>query len=251
MTIGQNPARHAAFVTGSGRNIGRAIALDLARRGMNVVVQGRNRGAAEETAAAVREAGGEALVVLGDLGAPKDVAAMAEQALARFGAIDILVNNAAIRPESALEKLSLEDWHRVFDVNLHSAFALTKAFVPGMKQRGFGRIVYFTGMNAMHGYAQRPHVSASKHALWGLTKALAKELGPSGITVNAISPGPIATEHPENPAMAKHIASLVGRVPLGRLGTSEEVAALCGFLCSAEAAYVSGQMIAANGAAQT
>ena len=241
-----------ALVTGSGRNIGRAIALDLARRGMRVVVHGHtNRTAAEDTAAAVRAAGSEAIVAIGDLGVRAEVGAIAEQALAEFGAIDVLVNNAAIRPESPLEQLSDDDWHRVFDVNLHSAFMLTRAFVAGMKRKRFGRVVYFTGMNAMHGYVARPHVSASKHALWGLTKALAKELGPSGITVNAISPGPISTEHPDNPEMERHIASMVGRVPLGRLGTPEEIAALCGFLCSPEGGYVSGQMIACNGAAQT
>ncbi len=241
-----------ALVTGSGRNIGRAIALDLAARGMRVVVHGhRNRAGAEETAAAVRAAGSEAIVAMGDLGERRDVGLIAEQALAAFGGVDVLVNNAAIRPESPLDQLAEEDWHHVFAVNLHSAFVLTKAFVAGMKTKGFGRIVYFTGMNAMHGYVARPHVSASKHALWGLTKALAKELGPSGITVNAVSPGPISTQHPDNPEMARHIASLVGRVPLGRLGTPREVAALCGFLCSPEGGYISGQMIACNGAGQT
>lgn len=241
-----------AFVTGSGRNIGRAVAMDLAVRGMRVVVHGnRDRDAAEETAAAVRAAGTEALVVMGDLGERSAVGAMAAQALAAFGAVDVLVNNAAIRPESPLEELSEADWHHVFSVNLHSAFVLTKAFVPDMKRKRYGRVVYFTGMNAMHGYPARPHVSASKHALWGLTKALAKELGPAGITVNAISPGPIATEHPDDPAMASHIASLVGRVPLGRLGTPEEVAALCGFVCSREGGFVSGQMLACNGGGQT
>lgn len=246
------PAPLSALVTGSGRNIGRAIAVDLAARGMRVVVHGnRNRDAAEETASMVRTAGSEALVVMGNLAERRDVGAIAAQALAAFGSIDVLVNNAAIRPESPLEELTEEDWHQVFSVNLHSAFVLTKAFVPEMKRKGYGRVVYFTGMNAMHGYAGRPHVSASKHALWGLTKALAKELGPSGITVNAVSPGPIATEHPDNPEMARHIASMIGRVPLGRLGTSEEVAALCGHLCSREGGFISGQMIACNGAAQT
>lgn len=245
-------SERTALVTGSGRNIGRAIALELARRGLRVVVHGnRDRDAAESVAATIRDAGGEAHVVLGDLGRREDVARIAEQALAALGVVHVLVNNAAIRPESALEELDDEAWHHVFDVNLHSAFYLTRALVPGMRQAGFGRVVYFTGMNAIQGYVARPHVSASKHALWGLAKALARELGPAGITVNAISPGPIATEHPDEPGMVDHIRSMVGRVPLGRLGTPEEIAALCGFLASEEGGFVSGQMIAANGAAQT
>ncbi len=243
---------HAALVTGSGRNIGRAIALELARRGLRVVVHGnRHPAEAQAVARSVRSEGGEAVAVIGDLGDEAQVHAIAEQALDAFGSIQILVNNVAIRPRAPLEELRLEDWHHVFAVNLHSAFALTKALVPGMKQDGFGRLIFFTGMNAIHGYSGRAHVSASKHALWGLTKALAKELGPHGITVNAISPGPIATEHPDDPDMAAHIQSMLGSVPLGRLGTPEEVAALCGFLCSTQGAFVSGQMLACNGAAQT
>ena len=241
-----------ALITGSGHNIGRSIALQLAERGMNIVVHGNlHRERAEAVAQQIRQMGRQAHVVMGDLGDPAAVDMLAEQAQAACGSIDVLVNNAAIRPESVLESLSDDDWHRVFQVNLHSAFSLTRAFVPDMKRKGFGRIVYFTGMNAMNGYVARPHVSASKHALWGLTKALAKELGPSGITVNAISPGPIGTTHPDNPEMAAHIQSMLGRIPLGRLGQPEEIAALCGFLCSTEGGFMSGQMVACNGAAQT
>lgn len=245
-------SRRSALITGSGRNIGRSIALRLARQGFNIVVHGnRDNEAAQGVAREAAALGVEATVAMANLAQHDAVMALWRAARERFGAIDVLVNNAAIRPQSALESLTEEEWHHVFDVNLHSAFSLIKASVPDMKANGWGRIVNFTGMNAIHGYAGRPHVSASKHAIWGMTKALAKELGPAGITVNAISPGPIATEHPDNPGMASHIQDMVSRIPLGRLGTPEEVAALCGFLCSDDGGYVSGQMIACNGAGQT
>jgi 3-oxoacyl-[acyl-carrier protein] reductase len=146
--------------------------------------------------------------------------------------------------------LADEDWHRVIDVDLHAAFYTTKAFLPGMVARRWGRIVNLTGMNAIQGYAGRAHVSAAKHGLWGLTKALAREFGPYGVTVNAVSPGPIDTAH-DDAAREAHIRGQLGRIPLGRLGQPEEVARVVGFLASEDGAFVSGQMIGVNGAAQT
>ncbi len=241
-----------ALVTGSGRNIGRSIALDLAGKGMNVVVHGKhNQADAESVAAEVRALGVKAHVIMGDLGDADAVQGIADQALEACGSVHVLINNAAIRPQSSLIELSAHDWHEVMNVNLNSAFSLCKAFVPGMQTAGFGRIVMFSGMNAINGYAGRCHVSASKHALWGLCKALAKELGPDGISVNTISPGPTEGEHPDDPEMTRHIAGQIAKIPRGRLGRPEEVAALCGFLCSPEGGLVSGQMIACNGAAQS
>lgn len=240
-----------ALVTGSGRNIGRSIALQLARQGMNVIVHGKqNLLDAEAVAGEVQALGVQAHVVMGDLGDAAAVSAIAEQALAACGTLHVLVNNAAIRPLSALGEIDLEDWQQVLNVNLNSAFMLCKAFTPGMQSAGFGRILMFAGMNAINGYPGRCHVSASKHAVWGLCKALAKELGPDGISVNTISPGPTQGQYPEDPDMARHIAAQTTSLPLGRLGRPEEVAALCGFLCSQEGGLVSGQMIACNGGAQ-
>ncbi len=240
-----------AFVSGAGRNIGRAVALDLATRGCNVVVNGlSNRGACEETARLAREKGVEALVAMGDVGRSEVVAEIAAAALAKFKAVDIAINNAAIRPQKPFLELTDEDWGRVLDVDLNSAFYTSRAFLPGMVAAGWGRIVNVTGMNAMHGYAGRAPVSVAKHGLWGLTKALAKEFGPKGVTANAVSPGPIRTEHPD-PATMRHIAGMLPQVPLGRLGEPEDIAALCGFLCSAEGGFVNAQMIASNGGAQT
>lgn len=242
---------HVAFISGSGRNIGRAIALEFARRGYAVIVNTvENRQAGEAVAAEVRAAGAEALYLQGDVGDAAAVRSMAEQALQRFGKVDVLINNAAIRPQTPFLELDDAAWHRVLAVDLHGAFYTSRAFLPGMVEQNWGRIVNFTGMNAIHGYAGRAPVSAAKHGLWGLTKALAKEFGPQGVTVNAVSPGPTRSDHPD-PAMTQHIEAQLGKIPLGRLGEPDDLAALCGFLCSAQGGFVSGQMIACNGGAQT
>lgn len=243
--------RHTVLVTGAGRNIGRAIVLELARRGCNVIVNARtNQAQADSVAAQARDHGVEALVLLGDVGRAQDVQRIAKEALERFKTVDIVINNAAIRPSAPFLELSDAAWHQVMDVDLHAAFYTSRAFLPGMVGQRWGRIINLTGMNAIHGYAGRAPVSAAKHGLWGLTKALAKEFGPSGVTVNAISPGPIRSQHPD-PAMTQHIESQLGKIPLGRLGEPQDIAALCGFLASDEGGFISGQMIAANGAAQT
>jgi 3-oxoacyl-[acyl-carrier protein] reductase len=240
-----------ALVTGGNRNIGRAIVLELAARGCAVVVNASRSGAeAEAVADDARRLGVKAIALLGDVGRAEDVRRLAERALAAFGKVDVLVNNAAIRPEAPFLSLTDEDWHRVLDVDLSAAFYTAKAFLPGMVAQGWGRIVNLTGMNAMQGYVGRAHVSAAKHGVWGLTKALAREFGPRGVTVNAISPGPIESERMTT-AQAEHIRGMLGRVPLGRLGTPQDVARLCGWLASHDGGFVSGQMIGVNGAAST
>lgn len=242
---------HTALVTGAGRNIGRAIAMELARRGCHVVVNTReNRQEAEAVAEEIRALGVQALVALADVADPEGVRRLSSEAIARFGKVDIVVNNAAIRPEAPFLELSEEQWHRVLGVDLHASFYTCRAFLPAMVEQRWGRVINITGMNAIAGYAGRAPVSVAKHGLWGLTKALAREFGPQGITVNAISPGPIRSEHPD-PAMTRHIESMLTKVPLGRLGEPHDIAALCGLLASEDGGFISGQMIACNGAAQT
>lgn len=243
----------AALVTGAGRNIGRAVVLALAQDGFDVAINGSSdRAACERVAQEARALGAEALVVMGDVGRAEDCARIAAEAIARFGAVDVLVNNAALRPAAPFLEMSGEDWQRVIAVDLDAAVRLSRACLPGMVVRGWGRIVNFTGMNAIHGYAGRAPVSVAKHGLWGLTKALAKEFGPKGITVNAISPGPIAADEDRtDPAAIAYRAKAVARVPLGREGTPAEVAAVARMLVGAGGAYVNGQMLQVNGGAET
>ena len=243
--------RRTALITGSGQNIGRAVALALAADGFNIVGTGlTKRVPCEETAEAVRAHGVEAIVAMGDVGTAAGCDEVAGTGISRFGGIDVLVHNAAIRPSSPFLEMDEAEWRRVLDVNLNGAFWLARVCLPGMVKAGWGRIVNFAGMNAIQGYDGRAHVSVSKHGGWGLTKALAKEFGPKGITVNCISPGPIRSDH-DDPAMTAHIKGQVSRIPTGRLGEPDEVAAAVSLLASAKGAFINGQMIQVNGGTQT
>jgi 3-oxoacyl-[acyl-carrier protein] reductase len=245
-------AGRAALVTGAGRNIGRACALELASMGYNVVINGSaDRKACESVAAEAAAKGVEAMVAMGDVGSPDECRRIAKEAIAKFGAVDVLVNNAALRPAKPFLEMSEADWRRVISVDLDAAVWLSQACLPDMVRKGWGRIVNFTGMNAMHGYAGRAPVSVAKHGAWGLTKALAKEFGPKGITVNAISPGPISADVETDDESNHHRRETMARVPLGRMGTPAEIGAVLGLLVSDGGAYVNGQMLQVNGGAET
>ena len=216
--------RRTALATGAGRNIGRACVLQLARMGYDVVINGSSdRKACESVAKEAAALGVEALVVMADVGSPEECRRMAQEAIAKFGAVDVLVNNAALRPAKPFLEMSEADWRRVISVDLDAAVWLSQACLPGMVKKGWGRIVNFTGMNAMHGYAGRAPVSVAKHGVWGLTKALGKEFGPKGITVNAISPGPISADVEDDDESNHHRLETMAKVPLGRMGTPAEV----------------------------
>jgi 3-oxoacyl-[acyl-carrier protein] reductase len=243
--------RRTALITGAGRNIGRAIAIGLAEDGFDIAINGSSdQTACEKVAEAVRAFGSEALVVMGDVGSPEGCRRIADAALAEFGAVQVLVNNAALRPSKPFLEAGVEDWRRVMAVDLEAAIWLSQACLPGMVERGWGRIVNFTGMNAIHGYSGRAPVSVAKHGAWGLTKALAKEFAKQGVTANAISPGPIAADA-DVPGVANSRSGYVAKVPMGRMGTPAEVAAVVRMLVSDGGAYVNGQMIAVNGGAET
>ncbi len=242
--------QRSAFVSGSGRNIGRAVALRLAQAGVNVVVNGRSdQAACEAVADEVRALGVQAQVAMGDVGVLSEAHRLAEAALARFGTIDILVNNAGLRPHQPLLSISDADWTSVLDTNLGACFWLSRAFLPGMVERRWGRIVNFSGMNSIRGSLGYAHIAAAKHGGWGLAKSIAIEFGAHGITANIVSPGPIRQDGEEDADTSAQAARL--GVPLGRTGLPAEVAAAVALLCSDEGGFISGQMIAVNGGAAT
>jgi 3-oxoacyl-[acyl-carrier protein] reductase len=244
-------ATHTAFITGAGKNIGRACALDLASRGYNVVINGRaDKTACDAVAKDVQAKGVKAQVIMADVGIAAEAHRAAKEALAAFGTIDVLVANAAIRPDKAFLDTTEEDWRRVMGTNLESAIHLSQAFLPGMIAQKWGRIVLITGRNAMRGYPGHVTTSVAKHGLLGLTKTLSREFGPQGITVNAVSPGVIDTStDPGFVARAKKTAET--EIPVRRIGTPAEIAAMCGLLCSADGGFVNGQMIGVNGGIDT
>ena len=237
-----------ALVTGSGRNIGRATILKLAAEGANVVVNARtNRQEADSVAAEARALGVETLSILADVADRHQVASMVAQTMERFGKIDILINNAAVRPHKPFTEVTLEDWEEVRGVVLDGAFYCTHAVIPSMVENQYGRILFFTGDGAFQGGAQRAHVSAAKMGLVGLARSLASEFAPQNIRVNVVSPGSIDTtrEHPEwYPQQQVPNAS---RIPLGRQGTVDEIAATCLFLVSDDGGFITGQSIHVNG----
>ncbi len=247
---------HTAFVTGSGRNIGRAIVLAFAREGANVVVNARsNQGEVDAVVREANELGAEAIGTLADVSDPDQVRAMVDKALTAFGTVDIVVNNAAVRPHVPFIELDYDQWRRVTGVDLDGAFLCCQAFVPGMIQRGWGRIINVAGMMAFEGRSGYSHISAAKMGLVGFTRSLAVELAPHNVLVNCVSPGTIDTINPNaDPNMDASqreatAAARIQRVPLNRLGSPDEIASVCVFLASPGAGYISGQTIHVNGAA--
>ena len=242
----------AAVVTGAGKNIGRACVLGLAEDGFNVAINGSSdRAACDKVAREAEKFGVKAIVVMGDVGKASECKRIADETIKAFGSVDALLNNAALRPNKPFLDMTEAEWRRVISVDLDAAVWLARACLPGMVHKGWGRIVNFTGMNAIHGHAGRTPVSVAKHGVWGLTKALAMEFGPKNITINAISPGPIAPDVEEKNASSQARAQTLARVPLGRFGQPVEVAAAARLLVSEAGGYINGQMIQVNGGGAT
>ena len=236
-----------ALVTGSGRNIGRATALKLAGEGAHVIVNARaNQAEADAVAHEVRERGVKALAVLADVADKEQVDTMVRRAMSAFGRIDILINNAAIRPHKPFTEVTVQDWERVRGVVLDGALYCTQAVIGSMVENNYGRILFFAGDGSFTGGSGRAHVSAAKMGLIGLARALASEFAAHNIRVNVVSPGSIDTrrDHPE--WYQGRVPSASG-IPLGRQGSVDEIASTCLFLVSDDGGFITGQTIHVNG----
>jgi 3-oxoacyl-[acyl-carrier protein] reductase len=237
-----------AIVTGAGRNIGRAIALALAADGASVLVNARaNHAEAEAVVREIEALGGKALAHIGSVTDPIAVQAMADAAKSRFGRIDILVNNAALRREKPFAEMDYAEWREILDVALDGTFHCTKACLPLLRESGAGTVVNIGGLSAHSGAANRAHVVTAKAGIVGLTRALANDLSAFGITVNCVVPGLIGTPRPKGQPEPAHHAT--HQTISGQRGRPEDVASVVRFLCSPSARYVTGQAIHANGGA--
>jgi 3-oxoacyl-[acyl-carrier protein] reductase len=239
-------AGRVAVVTGAGRNIGRAIALELASAGAAVVINGStNRANIDAVVGEVEARGGKALGAIADVADEAAVERMAAATIERFGRIDILVNNAAGRPEKALEAMSLADWRGVLATILDGAFLTVKAALPHLKQSGAGAIINIGGVSGHVGTKHRAHVVTAKAGLIGFTKALAHDVAQDGITANCVVPGLIDTARDPHAQLPHHHS--VSKTLAGRLGTPEEVAAAVRFVAGPQARYITGQTLHVNG----
>jgi 3-oxoacyl-(acyl-carrier-protein) reductase len=239
--------RRVAIVTGSSRGLGRATALALSRQGSSIAVNYLNhRDLAEDVAARVREAGVEALCLRVDVSDPEQVGSMVSEVLRNWGRIDVLVNNAGVLRDRTLRKMSLEEWRDVLSVNLSGTFHCTRAVLETMLAQRSGRIVNIASVIGESGGVGQANYGASKAGIIGFTRSVALEVAAKGITVNAVAPGFMRTDMiktiPDNV-----LEAIRARIPMGELGSPEDVAHAVAFLASPEASYITGHVLDVNG----
>jgi len=237
-----------AVITGASKGLGKAMALALGAAGASIALVSRNIEELNHVGRSVKDAGGEARVFQADVSEEDQVRKLERDVLGAFGKVHILINNAGINIRKPLVEFTLEEWRRVLDTNLTSVFLMCRSFIPGMKGAGYGRILNMTSTMSWVSLPGRAAYSASKTALLGVTRALALELAPDAITVNAISPGPFGTEMNtalmQNPEINQQFLS---KIPLGRWGKVEEIGQLALYLCSEDAGFITGTDIVIDG----
>ena len=247
MRKGDELAGKVALVTGGARNIGRAISRALGAGGAAVMVNANTSEAlGKETVKMIEDEGGRAALHVANVTDAGAVARMVDETVQRFGRLDILVNNAAVRVETPFEEITFDEWRRVLSIVLDGAFLCTQAALPHLKRSEAPAVVHIGGLTGHKGALHRAHVITAKAGLAGMTKALALDLAPHGITVNCVVPGTIDTQRglpgaPERPEYRRSMP------PLGRRGDPEEIAAMVRMLCGPDARYVTGQSIHVNG----
>ena len=236
-----------ALVTGASRGIGRAIALSLASDGLAVAVHyDKSADSAAKVVSEITESGGTAIAFQGNLASPDVPADLVARVKSQLGSIDILVNNAAVMTDSSITEMSDEMWDETIAVNLSAVFKLTRACIPAMVEKKWGRIISISSQVAQTGSANHAHYSATKASLLGFTYSAAKELGASGITANVVLPGRIETDMISVRSVGR-MDEWMSQTPLGRLGKPEEVAGVVTFLASVESSYITGAAINVNG----
>jgi NAD(P)-dependent dehydrogenase (short-subunit alcohol dehydrogenase family) len=241
-----------ALVTGGASGIGRSICLRLAREGVNVAILDVDLAGAQAAAAEQRAMGRKALAFEADVADPSQVGAAVDEIHRDLGAVQILVNSAGISQYVTLMRMAQEQWSRMIAVHLHGTFNCTKAVVKDMIDSRWGRIVNMTSLAGLTGVVGLSHYSAAKAGVIGFTKALAQELGPRGITVNAVAPGLVETpllekSMPNEKFRNEFRSTVVGRTPVRRAGTPEDIASACAYLVSEEASFFTGQVLSPNG----
>src|SRR5580693_5024235 len=237
-----------ALITGASRGLGKAMALELGAAGAALALVGRDHLKLDETATEVMARGAEAAVFVTDITEEAEVLTLQQRIAERFGRVDILVNNAGVNLRKPLADFTLEEWNRVMDANLTSVFLMCRAFIPMMQGRRWGRIINMTSIMSHVSLPGRTAYSASKAGLLGLTRALAQELAPEGITVVGISPGPFATDL--NTALindAQLNRQFLTKIPMARWGRPEEIGKLARFLCSDDAGFITGTDVLIDG----
>ncbi|KAF0221678.1 MAG: 3-oxoacyl-acyl-carrier protein [Geobacteraceae bacterium] len=240
------PKGKVAIVTGASRGIGRSIALALAANGARIVAVDVSLEGTEAMVAEIREKGGEAVAVQGNVTVSADVERMIDSAVESFGRVDILVNNAGITRDALLLRMKDEEWDAVLNVNLKGAFLCSRAAAKVMSKQRYGRIINIASVVGQMGNSGQANYCASKAGLMGLTKSNARELARRNVTVNAVAPGFIATDMTE--ALPEKVKQeLLVQIPLERLGTADDIANAVLFLASEQSGYITGQVIGVNG----